>query len=32
VNLVRQHAPGAAIAFNRGTTDIVDAATRWLEG
>lgn len=30
VNLVRQHAPGAAIAFNTGPEDSVDAALRWL--
>ena len=30
VNLVRQHAPGAAIAFNRTPEDCVDAARRWL--
>ena len=30
VNLVRQHAPGAAIAFNRSPADIVDAVTRWV--
>jgi len=30
VNLVRQHAPGAAIAFNRNPADIVDAVVRQL--
>lgn len=30
VNLIRQHAPGAPIAFNRDPSDIVDAATRWV--
>jgi hypothetical protein len=30
VNLVRQHAPGAAIAFNSTLDDITDAALRWL--
>jgi hypothetical protein len=30
VNLVRQHAPGAAIAFNRTPEDTADAALRWL--
>jgi hypothetical protein len=30
VNLVRRHAPGAAIAFNTNPTDSVDAARRWL--
>lgn len=30
VNLVRRHAPDAAIAFNRTPADIVDAAARWL--
>jgi hypothetical protein len=30
VNLVRQHAPGAAIAFNSSPEDCVDAAQRWL--
>ncbi|WP_246023160.1 hypothetical protein [Nocardia yunnanensis] len=30
VNLVRQHAPGAAIAFNTTGGDSVDAAQRWL--
>ncbi|MEU1017717.1 hypothetical protein ABZ383_08120 [Streptomyces sp. NPDC005900] len=30
VNLVRQHAPGAAIAFNAGIDDSVEAAMRWL--
>jgi hypothetical protein len=30
VNLVRRHAPDAAIAFNSTPADIVDAATRWL--
>ncbi|MFC0003815.1 hypothetical protein [Micromonospora siamensis] len=30
VNLVRRHAPGAAIAFNSGPEDTADAALRWL--
>jgi hypothetical protein len=30
VNLVRQHAPGAAIAFNSTPEDTCDAALRWL--
>ncbi len=30
VNLVRQYAPGAAIAFNSTPEDTVDAALRWL--
>ena len=30
VNLVRQHAPGAAIAFNSSPEDAADAALRWL--
>lgn len=30
VNLVRQHAPQAAIAFNTGPDDSADAAQRWL--
>lgn len=30
VNLVRRHAPEAAIAFNSGPEDCVDAALRWL--
>jgi hypothetical protein len=30
VNLVRRHAPGAAIAFNAGPEDCADAARRWL--
>lgn len=32
VNLVRQHSPDAAIAFNRGPDDSADAALRWLRG
>ena len=31
VNLVRRHAPGAAIAFNRTPSDTFDAARRWIE-
>jgi hypothetical protein len=31
VNLVRQHAPGAAIAFNSSPEDTADAALRWLQ-
>ncbi|MCM2420962.1 hypothetical protein [Streptomyces sp. RKAG293] len=30
VNLVRLHAPGAAIAFNASGGDSVEAAQRWL--
>lgn len=30
VNLVRRHAPGAAIAFNTSGADSVEAAERWL--
>lgn len=30
VNLVRQHAPGAAIAFNKSPEDMAAAALRWL--
>jgi hypothetical protein len=30
VNLVRQHAPAAAIAFNTSPVDSADAALRWL--
>lgn len=30
VNLVRRHAPGAAIAFNSSPSDTFDAAARWL--
>jgi hypothetical protein len=30
VNLVRQDAPGAAIAFNTTPEDTADAALRWL--
>ncbi|MGH3765903.1 MAG: hypothetical protein ACRDS0_10655 [Pseudonocardiaceae bacterium] len=30
VNLVRQHAPGTAIAFNSSPEDSADAALRWL--
>lgn len=30
VNLVRRHAPDAAIAFNRSPEDCADAALRWL--
>jgi hypothetical protein len=30
VNLVRRHAPGAAIAFNSSPEDMADAARRWL--
>lgn len=30
VNMVRQHAPQAAIAFNTGGDDSLDAAKRWL--
>lgn len=31
VNLVRQHAPDAAIAFNSTLTDTFDAAARWID-
>lgn len=30
VNLVRRHAPGAALAFNATPADTYDAAARWL--
>lgn len=30
INLVRQHAPRAAIAFNTNPTNSVDAVQRWL--
>jgi hypothetical protein len=30
VNLVREHAPGAAIAFNSNPLDSADAALRWI--
>ncbi|MFG2638258.1 hypothetical protein ACGFX8_31325 [Streptomyces sp. NPDC048362] len=30
VNLIRRHAPQAAIAFNTSGGDSVEAATRWL--
>lgn len=30
VNLVRRHAPQAAIAFNSSPDDTADAAMRWL--
>lgn len=30
VNLVRRHAPGAALAFNSTPDDTADAALRWL--
>jgi hypothetical protein len=30
IHLVREHAPGAAIAFNTNPTDSLDAALRWL--
>ncbi|PZG12638.1 hypothetical protein [Nonomuraea aridisoli] len=30
VNLVRRHAPGAAIAFDSSPEDCADAALRWL--
>ncbi|MFI9507750.1 hypothetical protein [Nocardia sp. NPDC052566] len=30
INLIRQHAPDAAIAFNRSPDDIAEAALRWL--
>jgi hypothetical protein len=31
VNLVRRHAPEAAIAFNQTPEDTFDAAARWVE-
>ncbi|MET8048306.1 hypothetical protein ABZU75_11945 [Streptosporangium sp. NPDC005286] len=31
VNLVRRHAPNAAIAFNSTPTDTFDAAARWID-
>lgn len=30
INLVRRHAPGAAIAFNTNPVDTFDAAARWI--
>ncbi|MEV0155552.1 hypothetical protein AB0H57_17660 [Micromonospora sp. NPDC050686] len=30
INLIRRHAPGAAIAFNSTPEDTADAALRWL--
>ena len=30
INLVRRHAPGAAIAFNSTPSDTYDAAARWI--
>jgi hypothetical protein len=32
VNLVRQHAPDAAIAFNTRPDDTYEAAARWIDG
>jgi hypothetical protein len=32
INLVRRHAPGAAIAFNSTPDGTYDAAARWLPG
>jgi hypothetical protein len=32
INLVRRHAPGAAIAFNRTPSDTFEAAARWIDG
>ncbi len=31
VNLVRRHAPQAAIAFNDAPSDTFEAAARWLD-
>lgn len=31
LNLVRRHAPGAAIAFNSTPADTFDAAARWVD-
>jgi hypothetical protein len=31
INLVRRHAPSAAIAFNSTPSDTFDAAARWLD-
>ncbi|WKX19827.1 MULTISPECIES: hypothetical protein [unclassified Streptomyces] len=31
VNLVRRHAPGAAVAFNSTPVDTYEAAARWIE-
>jgi hypothetical protein len=31
VNLVRRHAPSAAIAFNRNPADTFEAAARWID-
>ncbi|MFI0978191.1 hypothetical protein ACH4SP_14480 [Streptomyces sp. NPDC021093] len=30
INLIRRHAPDAAIAFNTNPTDTFDAAARWI--
>jgi hypothetical protein len=31
INLVRRHAPGAAIAFNDSAANTFDAAARWID-
>ncbi len=31
INLVRRHAPGAAIAFNATPSDTYEAAARWID-
>lgn len=31
VNLVRQHAPGAPVAFNATASDTFEAAARWID-
>jgi hypothetical protein len=31
INLVRQHAPDAAIAFNKSPAETFDAAARWVD-
>lgn len=31
INLIRQHAPHAAIAFNSTPSDTYEAATRWID-
>jgi hypothetical protein len=31
INLVRRHAPGAAIAFNSTPADTFEAAARWVD-
>ncbi|MDX6327026.1 MAG: hypothetical protein QOK15_3380, partial [Nocardioidaceae bacterium] len=31
IKLIRQHAPGAAVAFNATPEETFDAAARWVE-